>query len=67
MQLQNIKIFVVAAYVVAIGVAAVVSGVTSISGRLALAALAILPAFALVRLWNHPSETMSQSIQAARR
>lgn len=56
-----------AAYVVAIGGIAIISGVTSGAGLAAFAALALLPAGALLVLWNDPQNTMSETIRGARR
>jgi hypothetical protein len=67
MKLKNIKDGVVAAYLLAVGGVAVVSGVTSGAGLVAFGALALLPAGALLALWNDPPQTMSETIQTARR
>jgi hypothetical protein len=48
-------------------VAGLVSGVTSPSGWTVLTALALLPAGAMLTLWHDPAQTMSESIQQARR
>jgi hypothetical protein len=48
----------------AVGFAA---GVTSISGWMALAALALVSLVILQRLWRDPPQTMSESIREARR
>jgi hypothetical protein len=67
MQLKKIKTIVAAAYVVAVIIAAALSGVTSTLGWIALTALTLLPATALLMLWNHPTPSMSESIRSARR
>jgi len=67
MNLKNVKLIVVAAYILAVAVAAVASGVTSGAGLVVFAAVALLPSGALLTLWRHPSQTMSERIQAARR
>jgi hypothetical protein len=67
MNLMNVKVVVVAAYILAVAAAALVSGVTSGAGLVVFTALALLPSGALLTLWNHPSQTMSETIQAQRR
>ena len=67
MQLQKIKVVLAAMYVAVIGAAGVAGGVASPSGWVALGGLALLPAFAMLTLWNHPTQSLSESIQAARR
>ena len=67
MTLQYIKVMSVAAWVLAIGAAGLLAGITSSSGWLALAALAIVPPIVAMRFWKRPDQTMSQSIQEALR
>jgi hypothetical protein len=67
MNLMNVKLLVVAAYVLAVAAAAVASGVTSGAGLIMFTAVALLPSGALLTLWKHPSQTLSETIQAARR
>ena len=67
MTLPQIKVLAVAAWVLAIGAVALLAGVTSTSGWLALAALAIVPPIVAMRFWKRPDQTMSQSIQEALR
>jgi hypothetical protein len=67
MELRKIKSTVAAVWVLAAIVVGLVAGVTSPGGLVALAALALLPPLALLFLWNHPSESMSESIQQGRR
>jgi hypothetical protein len=67
MILRNIKLVVVIAYIVTVAVGAVASGVTSGAGLIVFAAVALLPSAALLMLWKDPSQTMSETIQAARR
>ena len=67
MRLKNIKVTIAAAYVVIVVVAGLAWGLTSTSGWIALAALAFLPPAAMLWLWNDPVETLSESIQQARR
>jgi hypothetical protein len=63
MTLKTIKAAVVALWVFAMGTAALVADVTSFSSWLVLAGCAIVPAFVMMRYWNSPDQTMSQSIQ----
>ena len=66
MQLQNIKVMLAAMYVAVIGAAGAAGGVESVSGWVALGGIALLPAFAMLTLWNHPSPILSEAIQEAR-
>jgi len=67
MQLQNVKVAVALAYVLVIVAAGIVTRTTSPAAWTALTAFALLPAAAMLTLWNHPSPTLSESISAARR
>jgi hypothetical protein len=67
MTLQQIKVLTVTAWVLAIGAAGLLAGITSSSGWVALAALAIVPPIVAMRFWKRPDQTMSQSIQEALR
>jgi len=67
MQLKNIKGTIAAAYVVTVVLAGVVGGLKSPTGWTALTALALLPAGAMLTLWRAPTQTLSESIQQARR
>jgi hypothetical protein len=67
MRLKNIKVMIAAAYVVIVMAAGLAWGLTSTSGWTALTALAVLPAAAMLWLWNDPTQTLSESIQQARR
>ncbi|MET0212876.1 MAG: hypothetical protein ABW292_07740 [Vicinamibacterales bacterium] len=63
MTLKNIKATTAALWVFAMGAAAVVADVTSFSSWLVLAGCAIVPPFVMMRYWNPPDRTMSESIQ----
>jgi hypothetical protein len=63
MTLQRIKLLTIAAWILAIGAASLILGVTSSSGWIALAALAIVPPIVMLFFWKLPDQTMSQSIQ----
>lgn len=64
MNLNKVKLTVVAAYVIGVAGVAVASGVTSPAGLIVFAALALLPAGALLALWNDPAQTLSETIQS---
>jgi hypothetical protein len=66
MPLQNIKLVLAAIYVAVIGAAGLAAGVTSPAAWAVLSGLAVLPAVALLTLWNHPTQTLSEAIEAAR-
>ena len=67
MPLKYIKVTLAAVWVLAMCAGGFVVGVTSGAGWTILAALAVLPALALLRLWTDPPPTMSDSIQKALR
>ena len=67
MNLQNIKVVSGAVWALAVGGAGLLAGVSSSSNWLALAGLAIVPPLVMMRFWNQPDETMSQSIQGVLR
>ena len=66
MHLQRLKMIICAAWaaiVVALAVVFDLSGIVA----LAVAALGLLPPLALLMLWNEPQQTMSETINQARR
>ena len=65
MTLKNIKAIVAVAWMLAVGAAGLLAGVASLPGWLALAGLAIVPPLVMMRFWQQPDQTMSQSIQEA--
>jgi hypothetical protein len=67
MGLRQIKSTAAAVWVLAAITIGLVAGVTSPGGLVALAALGLLPPLALLLLWNHPPQSMSESIQQGRR
>lgn len=67
MQIQNLRTPIAAGYVLLVSLLAVMSGVTSAAGWLALAVLIVGPPVALFVFWKDPSRSMSENIQAARR
>ena len=64
---MNVKLVVVAAYVLAVAAGAVASGVTSGAGVIVFTAVAVLPSGALLTVWKHSSQTMPETIKAVRR
>ena len=66
MELQRIKMTVSALWVLTAVVIATVADL-SWSEALALASFGLLPPLAMLLLWNDPAQTISQSIQEARR
>jgi hypothetical protein len=67
MILKNVKLMVVTAYILTVAAVAVASGMTSGAGLVVFIALAALPSGAMLLLWDDPQQTMSETIQAARR
>lgn len=64
---MNLKLMVVSGYILSVAAWAVAAGATSGARLIVFTALALLPAGALLTLWTHASQTMSEAIQAARR
>ena len=67
MQLQDYKSTFAGGWVLTACLAGFVVGVTSISGWFILAALAVVPPLVMLRFWRDPPETLSESINEARR
>ena len=63
MTLKTIKATIAALWVFAMGTAALVANVTSFSSWLVLVGCAIVPPIVMMRYWNRPEQSMSQSIQ----
>jgi hypothetical protein len=63
MTLKNVKLTLATVYAVGVAGVAIATGVTSPGGLVVFAALALLPAAALVALWNDPPQTLSETIQ----
>lgn len=66
MELQHIKSASAVGWTLAVGLVGFAGGVTAPGSLIVLAALGLLPPLALLLLWNHPSPTMSESIQQGR-
>lgn len=67
MRINNIKGTVSAIYMLAITGGAVAIGIDSPINWAVVAAVAVLPPLAMLKLWNEPTPTMSESINRARR
>jgi len=67
MRLQHIKMMLATLWVLTAVVVGVAAGVASGGGLVALAALGLLPPLGMLLLWNDPAQTLSESINKARR
>jgi hypothetical protein len=67
MELEHTKPAIAAAWIVAAGVAGFVANITSVTAWVVLAALGFGPPLIMLLLWRNPPQTISESIQEARR
>ena len=67
MQLESIKAIVAMLWVSAVFAAAIAGNSQSVSGWTVLVGVAVVPPLVMMWRWNHPAQTMSESIQEARR
>ena len=67
MQLLSIKAVLAMLWVSAVSIAGIAGNVDSVSSWTTLAVVAVLPPLVMMWRWNDPGQTMSQSIQEARR
>jgi len=67
MHLENAKTILSAIWITAIGVTAMAAGITQVSHWLVIASVAIAPPIVARMLWHQPTQTLSESIQEARR
>jgi hypothetical protein len=67
MELQHYKVALAAVWALAVSTLGLVVGVTSMASLAILAVLALLPPILMLRLWRDPVQSMSESIQDARR
>jgi hypothetical protein len=67
MQLLSIKVGVAILWVLAVCVAGIALNANSLSGWTVLAGVAVLPPIVMMWRWNDPPQSMSESIQEARR
>jgi hypothetical protein len=66
MELQHIKRVIGAGWTLTVLVIGATVGMNSVEGIVLLLGCALVPS-SLLLLWNHPPQTMSESIQRARR
>ncbi len=67
MRFKHAKGLVVALWILILMVAGLATPVTSMAGWAALVAVALISIWVLQKFWRDPSQTMSESIQQARR
>ena len=66
MKREHYQAYVASIWVLAICVAAIVGGATSVPAFAVVALLALAPPLVMQRLWREPSQTLSESIRDAR-
>ena len=67
MQLLRVKGIVTAIWILAVCATAIVVNVNSVSSWLLVAAVAVIPPMVMMWWWQDPAQSMSESIQDARR
>jgi Flp pilus assembly protein TadB len=67
MQLVSIKTIIAMFWVSAVSLAGLAGHVNSLSSWTLLTGIAVLPLLVMMRGWNEPQQSMSQSIQEALR
>ena len=67
MQLVSIKAIIATLWILAVFTAGIAGNVNSFSSWTVLAAVAVLPPLVMMYRWNSPRQTMSETIQEARR
>ena len=67
MKLEHMKAMFSAVWVMAVVAAGLLGHVTSPVTWLILALIAVVPPLAVMRYWNYPAKTMSESIREALR
>jgi hypothetical protein len=67
MRTDYVKAALIAVWMLAVGVLGYVLGATSFVGWTVLAAMALTPPVVVMRLWNPPSQSMSECIREALR
>ena len=63
MHTQYVKAAVIAAWVLAVITAGLAFGITSIAGWAGLAVMAVVPPAVMLRLWQAPVPSMSETIR----
>jgi hypothetical protein len=64
---ENSKTMLYAGWAIAVGLAAVAIGITSGVNWMVVASVAVVPPLVARRFWHAPEQTISESIQHARR
>jgi hypothetical protein len=67
MHLEDMKLTVAASWVSVVCAAGLVGGFDSLRGWTVLIGLALLPPLVMMQRWHHPSFSLSERIQEARR
>jgi hypothetical protein len=67
MSLERIKTLLFAAWVIAVCLAAIAIGITSVPNWIVVACVAIVPPLVVRQFWRAPEQTISESIHEARR
>jgi hypothetical protein len=63
MQTDHVKAALIAAWILAVGGVAYLSGATSFAGWTVVAVLSLVPPAIMMRLWTAPAPSMSESIR----
>jgi hypothetical protein len=64
---ENTKTLLFVAWVIAVGLAAIAIGITSVPNWIVVACVAVGPPLVVRSFWRAPEQTISESIHAARR
>lgn len=64
---HQVKSLIAGAWILAAGVTGVMAGVTSVGAVSLLVVVGLLPPLIMLFRWRDPPQTLSESIQAARR
>ena len=67
MELQHTKVAFSAAWILAAAVIAIVAGALSVGPAVLFAGFGLVPVLLIWRRWGGPQQTLSESIQEARR
>ena len=67
MQLEYVKLTFAGSWMSLVCAAGLAGGVDSLRSWTVLVSVALLPSLLMMRYWNHPGVTLSETIQEARR
>ena len=67
MTVEQLKLAFMVAWVLTVSICGVIVSITTSSGAVALAGLALIPPAVAYRLWTTPKQTLAESINKARR